>query len=181
MWAFRRWIAYILQYLFQSTDFSWEDTSLALWRYKDILKKWNVFSLSIAFGLSVLDKYQAASGDVAASSKWKGTRNLTYKETYLSCYYMKLLTAPTTKGRWCLFSQGISQHGNREGWIGFFVRWLFHWKKDELCFLRRRKLLVRSNLGSWWEPGDTGRLHHGSCCSLQCLPVCTCSWVGYRS
>lgn len=49
----------------------------------------------------MLDKYQAAYGDVAVSSKWNGTQNLTYK--------------------WYLFSQGSSQHGNREGWIRFFL------------------------------------------------------------
>lgn len=55
----------------------------------------------------MLDKYQAGGGDVAASSKWKGAQNLTYKEAYPSCYCMKLLTAHTTKGKWYLFSQGM--------------------------------------------------------------------------
>lgn len=78
------------------------------------------------------------------------------QRAYLSCYYMKLLTAHTTKGKWYLFSQGVSQHGNRESWITLLVEWLFHWKKDELCFLLY--CLVRGNLWFWWEPGGTGRL-----------------------
>lgn len=55
---------------------------------------------------------------------------------------MKLLTEPTQhKWKRYPFSQGSSQHGNAcfdqgEGWFsGFFlVRWLFHWKKEELLF-----------------------------------------------
>lgn len=81
-------------------------------------EKPTALSLSIAFGLSVLDKYQAASGDFAASSKWKGTWNLTYKEAYPSCCCMKsTIGSPHKQGKVVPF---LPEHGNGEDWIRFF-------------------------------------------------------------